>query len=132
MTFVSKIDFPIMSMWGAGVEFIAVINEQGRVEEHVCKSDIPLGLDKKEIFFMGLRLQKNMQADFDEFLGPADYTVTRRGNLKFVSVPFYSKIIFAVLDKEKNHHNIVRKIAALAKSVKAMRGKISKEEEMNN
>lgn len=127
-----KIDFPVKQMLDVGAEFVAVINEHGRMEEFACKNDIPLALDKKEIFWMELRLQSNMQTDFDEFLGPADYTVTRRGSLKFVCIPFCSKIIFAVLDKKKNHHNFISKITSFTKLGRTIQKKTLEKEVLNN
>ena len=127
-----KIDFPVKQLLDRGVEFVTLINEHGRMEESACKNDIPLTLDKKEIFWMELKLQNSMQTDFDEFLGIVDYTVTRRGSLKFLSIPFGSKIIFAVLDKKKNHHNFVRKIASFAKHGRIIRKKTLEKEVLNN
>lgn len=127
-----KIDFPVEQLLDSEVKFVAVINEHGRIEELACKNDLPLALDKKEILWMELRLQNSMQSEFDEYLGPADYTITRRGNLKFISIPFSSKIIFAVLDKEKNHHNFIRKASSFAKLVEPIVKKTLEREVMNN
>ncbi len=118
MVLAQKIDFPIAQMLDSGIEFIGIINEHGRMDDFVCRNDFPVCSDMREMFWMGIRLQNAMHTDFDEFLGPTNYTITRRGNQKFVSIPISSKVIFAVLDKDKNHSNFVSKITSLAKRAK--------------
>ena len=44
------------SMLVKGVEFIGLINKQGRMESTLYKNEINLTKEKKEMFLMGLRL----------------------------------------------------------------------------
>ena len=69
-----------------GVDFIGLINKQGKMENALFKNDITLTKEKKEMFLMGLRLQFSMQSDYDSDFGPVSYTLTERGNSKFVSI----------------------------------------------
>ena len=93
-----------------GVEFIGLINKQGRVESTLYKNEINLTKEKKEMFFMGLRLQSSMQSDYDSEFGPVSYTITERDNSKFVSIVAFPYIILAILEKAKDHIAVINKI----------------------
>ncbi|MDE1769505.1 MAG: hypothetical protein KGI28_02990 [Thaumarchaeota archaeon] len=104
--FVTPID-PVLEK---GVEYVAIINENGKIEDVRYKNDINLTSVKKEMFFMSLRLQNLMQSDFDEEFGTLSYTMTERKNSRFVSIPTPTGILFAKLDKSINPFLFIRKI----------------------
>lgn len=101
----------IDSLLKYGVDYVGVINAQGRMVEHTSKA-LYLNPEKLEILCMGIRLQYSMNADFDDDLGTVNHTVTERGKLKFISVPIIPYVLFAIAKKEVNHMPLVRKITS--------------------
>jgi hypothetical protein len=95
-----------------GVEFIGLINKQGKMENILFKNEINLTKERKEMFSMELRLQSSMQSDFDSEFGPVSYTVTEREKSKFVSILTFSHIILAIMKKNIDHIAVINKIKA--------------------
>ncbi len=95
---------------GHGVEFAGFINKQGRVVDYVCKNKINLSKEQMEMFFMITTLNVSMQEDFDNSLGPVQYTVTERENLKTVSIPVPFGSIMLVMNKRTRPSLLVKKI----------------------
>lgn len=93
-----------------GIEFIGLINRQGRMEDAIFNNDINLTGERKEMYMMGLRLQSSMQSDYDSDFGPVSYTVTEREKLKFVSIITFPYIILAIMKKSKDHIALINKI----------------------
>jgi hypothetical protein len=93
-----------------GIEFIGLINKQGRMENAIFNNDISLTGDKKEMYMMGLRLQSSMQSDYDSDFGPVSYTVIEREKSKFVSIVNFPYIILAIMKKSKDHIEVINKI----------------------
>jgi len=98
------------SILGHGIEFIGLINKQGRMEGAIFNNDINLTGERKEMYMMELRLQSSMQSDFDHELGPVSYNVTERGKSKFVSVLNFPYIVLAIMKKSKDHIAVIGKI----------------------
>ncbi|HMK32818.1 MAG TPA: hypothetical protein VK431_04250, partial [Nitrosopumilaceae archaeon] len=96
-----------------GVEYLAIINKNGKIEDATYKNDINLIKEKKEMFSMGLRLQNSMQHDFDEEFGPVNYTITSRENSNFISIPTSAGILVAKLDKSIHPFEFIHKISAI-------------------
>ncbi|MDE2589574.1 MAG: hypothetical protein KGL95_07910, partial [Patescibacteria group bacterium] len=88
----------ISSLLKYDLEYVGVINSQGRMIEHASK-DLKISPEKLEMLCMGIRLQHSMQSDFDEDLGAVSYVVTERRNLKFVSMPISRDVLFAIAQK---------------------------------
>ena len=80
-----------------GIEFIGLINKQGRIEVAMFNNDINLTRERKEMYMMELKLQSSMQGDFDPELGPVSYNVTERGKSKFVSIVNFPYIVLAII-----------------------------------
>jgi hypothetical protein len=93
-----------------GIEFIGLINKQGKLESALFHDDIGLTAEKKEMYMMGLRLQSSMQSDYDSDFGPVSYTLTERGKSKFVSIVNFPYIVLAIMKKSKNHIAVIGKI----------------------
>lgn len=91
------------------LEYVSIINAQGRIMDFASK-DLHLSREKLEMLCMGIRLQHSMQSDFDDDLGAVNYIVTERDNLKFVSIPILSNIIFAIARKENDHKLLVDRL----------------------
>lgn len=114
MDFVSQ----IKSLLDPEVEYIGIINKNGRLEEKIYKNDINLSEEKKEMFCMGIRLQNSMESDFDDDLGPVNYTIAERGRSKFVSIPIFSHTVLAVMSKNTNHTRVINKIKVMLRDFK--------------
>jgi hypothetical protein len=93
-----------------GVEFIGLINKQGKMENTLFKSEINLTRERKEMFSMELRLQSSMQSDFDSEFGPVSYTVTEREKSKFVSILAFPYVVLAIMKKNIDHIVVINKI----------------------
>jgi hypothetical protein len=93
-----------------GVEFIGLINKQGKMENILFENEISMTKEKKEMFSMGLRLQSSMQSDFDSEFGPVSYTMTEREKSKFVSILTFPYIVLAIMKKNIDHVAVINKI----------------------
>jgi hypothetical protein len=87
------------SILGDGVEFIGLINKEGRMEGSLCKKEINLTEDRKEMFLMQFRLLSSMQKDYDDEFGPVNHTITERKNSIFVSIPIVAYTVLAIMKK---------------------------------
>ena len=96
-----------------GVDYFGIINQHGKLEAVAFKNDINLSKEKKDMLCMGLRLQSSMQCDFDEELGPVNYTMTERNSTKFVSIPFSLYTILAVMNKEIDHNTVIKRTKSI-------------------
>lgn len=93
-----------------GVSCVGLINKNGRLDEMVCKDDLPLSKDKKEMFYMSIKFLSSMQSDFDAELQPVYYNITERGDLKILTIPIGDRIVFSLMDKAENHIQVVENL----------------------
>ena len=100
-----------------GVSCVGIINKNGRIDEMVCKDDLPLSKDKKEMFYMSTKLLSSMQNDFDAELQPVYYNMTERGNLKIVTIPIGDRVMFSLMDKAENHIQVVENLHGVFNSL---------------
>src|SRR5574338_743705 len=91
----------------SGVDFIGLINSHGRIVNYTSGTEIPLTKQKKEMFCMSIALHHRMQSDFDEDFEPVKYSITERGNFKFVTIPILSKILFVRMKKDFDHLELI-------------------------
>src|SRR3989304_1170110 len=110
-----------------GVEFIGLINNQGRMESSICRNEINLTEEKKEMFLMQFRLQSSMQRDYDEEFGPVGYTITERENSKFVSIPIVSHTVLAIMKKDIDPTVVINKIKIAIKNFEHLNKKLFEE-----
>ena len=104
------------SILGEGVEFIGLINKEGRMESAMCKNEINLTEERKEMFLMQFRLQSSMQRDYDDEFGPVSHTITERENSIFVSIPIVSHIVLAIMKKNIDPTVAINKIKIAIRS----------------
>ncbi len=103
-----------------GVDFVGIINEQGRLEDFIGSKEIPLSRCKQEMFCMELALQNRMQKDFDDELSTTTSTIIERGESKFVVIPTKtSKILLGIMKKEVDHTHFVSKMTSYLKSLES-------------
>lgn len=104
------------SILGEGVEFIGLINKEGRMESVLCKNEINLTEERKEMFLMQFRLQSSMQRDYDDEFGPVSHTITERENSIFVSIPIVSHTVLAIMKKNIDPTVAINKIKIAIRS----------------
>ena len=102
--------FSEKSILEQGIEYIGLINKQGRLESALFNNDINMTRERKEMYMMGLRLQSSMQSDYDSDFGPVSYTITEREKSKFVSIINFPYIILTIMKKSKDHLVVINKI----------------------
>ncbi|MGI0018481.1 MAG: hypothetical protein ACREA1_07215 [Nitrosotalea sp.] len=96
-----------------GVSCVGLINKNGRLDEMVCKDDLPLSKDKREMFYMSIKFLSAMQRDFDAELQPVYYNITQRGDLKIITIPIGDRVVFSLMDKAENHIQVVENIHSI-------------------
>ncbi len=96
-----------------GIEFVAIINPQGRVEDFISDGNVDFPGYKQEMYWMGVRLHESMQRDFDDDFGPVRFTISERRDLKFVTVPAASKLVVGIMKKNADHCWFVDQIVSL-------------------
>jgi predicted regulator of Ras-like GTPase activity (Roadblock/LC7/MglB family) len=111
-----------------GVEFAGIIDKRGRVIDHVCKNEINLSKEQKEMFFMSTTLNLSMQSDYDDNFGSVQYTITERENSKIVSIPAPMGSIILVTDKKVRVSLIVKKIVKAIDYIKGLNNKSAEPE----
>ena len=110
-----------------GVEFIGLINKQGKMENVLFKNEINLTKERKEMFSMELRLQSSMQSDFDPEFGPVSYTITEREKSKFVSILALPYIVLAIMKKNIDHIAVINKIKTKIRNFENVNKELSKQ-----
>lgn len=110
--------FEEKSILKMNIEFMGIICNCGKVDVLIDKDDVFLPKEKKEQFFLNVILQNRMNDDFDGYFGPVRYTVTERDNLKFISMPVSSGIIFAIMKKPADHTIFVNNILLITNHTK--------------
>lgn len=116
VTTVGKDFFSDKSLLKQGIEFIGLINKQGKLESVLSHKDIELTGEKKEMYMMGLRLQSSMQSDYDSEFGPVSYTVTEREKSKFVTIMTFPYVVLAIMKKSKDHIAVINKIKTVMRN----------------
>jgi len=96
-----------------GVEYVGIINKNGRIEEAIYKSEMNMTKEKKEMFSMIHQLHNSMQSDFDEEFGTVNYTITERENSRFVSIPIPKGILLVKLNKSMDPFLFINKTAGM-------------------
>jgi hypothetical protein len=106
-----------------GIEFAGFINKQGRVIDYMCKNEINLSKEQKEMFFMMTSLNLSMQRDYDDNLGTVQYTITERENSKIVSIPAPFGSIMLVMNKKVRPSLLAKKILEAVDYVRGLNDK---------
>lgn len=102
--------FPIESSFEDGVEFVGLINKQGRIIDSAYKNKTFFPISKNEMLFMTASLISSLQKEFDDDFGSVQFSITERENSKSVSIPTRFGVIFAIMKKGFDHRVIVNKI----------------------
>lgn len=99
------------------LKFVGMVNSQGRMVRSSQHGIVALDRHTWEMFLMEIALQTRMQADFDECFDSVKYSLTERGQMKFLSVPTPEhNTIVAIMDKQTDHISIMEKVRAAVSS----------------
>jgi hypothetical protein len=82
-----------------GIEFVGLINKNGRLVASKDITRIDLSKEQKEMFFMGCSFQQRMSQDYDDNFGAVKYTVTEREKYRIITVPQELDTLIFVMDK---------------------------------
>ena len=84
------------------IRFVGIISDKGRLLEGRIKEGIEFHVNEKDrqMLFMGLALKERMRRDYDEQLGPVDYTISQRAKCVIMGFPFGEYIMY--VSGEKN------------------------------
>jgi len=108
------------SLLEEGVEYVGIINKNGRIEEAIYKNEMNMTKEKKEMFSMTHQLHNSMQSDFDEEFGSVNYTITERENSRFVSIPISKGILLVKLNKSMDPFLFINKTAGILNFAKLL------------
>ncbi len=118
----------IQSLLKSEIEYIGLINKNGRLEASIDGNGLSLSKEKTEMLCMQKRLEYSMASDLDNEFGAVSYTMTERKNSKFISIPLFSHIILAVMKKSKDHTEVIKKIKKAIRSFKNLNKELSMQE----
>jgi len=94
------------------IRFTGVVSDKGKLLASHKKGRIKLHVNEKnhEMLFMGLALQERMRQDFDEQLGPVDYSVSHRAKCVVIGFPFEGNILLVSGEKDLDITKVSSKI----------------------
>ena len=103
-----------------GIEFVGVIDRNGRLVACTEKDSLNLSKEQKEMFFMSCSLQQRMRQDYDNNFGQVKYTVTERENHRIITVPQELDTLVFVMDKSGEFLSRVKSLLDAIKHVKSL------------
>jgi|SRR5579872_5232954 len=94
------------------IRFAGVVSDKGKLLASHKKVGISLHVNEKnhEMLFMGISLKEKMRQDYDEQLGPVDYTVSHRAKCVIIGFPFEKNILLVSGEKDLDVTKISSKI----------------------
>ncbi|MEK0344350.1 MAG: DUF6659 family protein [Nitrosopumilus sp.] len=100
------------------VKFVGVINYLGNLIAGGFKKGItPMGNENiRRMMYMQLKLDLTMRKDYDEFFGPVDYVVSKRGKITKISIPIKKYMIVLIISKDMNYESVIKKTDNIFKS----------------
>ncbi len=90
-----------------GIRHVMLINERGRIESMISKSEIHLPKEKQEIFSMGFRLHHSLLQEFDDEFGPVEQFVICRKMAKIVSIPLGPRSLIFIMDNRYDLESVI-------------------------
>ena len=103
-----------------GIEFVGLIDRNGRLVACKEKDSLNLSKEQKEMFFMSCSLQQRMRQDYDNNFGQVKYTVTERENHRIITVPQELDTLVFVMDKSGEFLSRVKSLLDAIKHVKSL------------
>ena len=101
----------------SGIKFFGIINERGRFIIGHSKKDVKFLVNKKdrEMLFMEAVLRMRMRNDFDQTMGPVDFTITYRHNVVIMKIPVGKSIFYLSAEKKFDFCKIPFQISDILK-----------------
>jgi hypothetical protein len=99
------------------IRFVGIISDKGRLLAGRKNEGIKFLVNEKdhEMLFMGLALKERMRRDYDEQLGPVDYTVSHRAKCVIMGFPFGENILYVSGEKDLDLTKVASKILEIIK-----------------
>ena len=84
------------------IRFVGIISDKGRLLAGHKKEGIKFHINEKnhEMLFMGVALKERMRREYDEQLGPVDFTVSHRAKCVIIGFPFGEYILYVSGEKD--------------------------------
>jgi hypothetical protein len=100
-----------------GIRFVGIISDKGRLLAGRKKGGIKLHVNEKnhEMLFMGIALKQRMRREYDEQLGPVDFTISHRAKCVIMGFPFGEYILYVSGEKDLDLTKVISKILEIVK-----------------
>ena len=100
------------------VRFAGVINSMGYLVAGGFRKNLqPYETEEKmKMMYMQIRLDVSMKKEYNETLGPIDYTASKRGKVMMVSVPMYDHIVLISAEPDPDAATLADKTKDLFKT----------------
>jgi len=100
------------------IRFVGIISNKGRLLVGRKKEGIEFHVNEKdhEMMFMGLALKERMRRDYDEQLGPVDYTVSHRARCVIMGFPIGENTLFVSGEKDLDLAKVASRILEIIKA----------------
>ena len=100
------------------IRFVGIISDKGRLLAGRKKEGIEFHVNEKdhEMLFMGLALKERMRRDYDEQLGPVDYTVSHRARCVIMGFPIGENTLYVSGEKDLDLAKVASRILEISKA----------------
>lgn len=94
------------------IRFVGVINQMGKKIAGGFKEGVESFLPDKDnqMMYVQLMLEYMMRKDFDKQLGKIDYIVSRRTNLKMISIPTKEYLVLISSERDAETQEIIKNV----------------------
>ncbi|MGY5149955.1 MAG: DUF6659 family protein [Candidatus Nitrosopumilus sp. bin_68KS] len=94
------------------IRFVGVLNKMGKKIAGGFKEGVTSFLPDKDnqMMYVQLMLEYMMRKDFDEHLGSIDYIVSRRTNLKMISIPTKEFLVLISAQRDADTQEIIKHV----------------------
>jgi hypothetical protein len=99
------------------IRFVGIISDKGRLLAGHKKDGIKFHVNEKdhEMLFMELALEERMRRNYDEQLGPVDYTVSHRAKCAIMGFSFGENTLYVSGEKDLDLTKVASKILEIIK-----------------
>lgn len=102
-----------------GIKFVGVINYLGNLIMSGFKKGLTT-MEKENIrrmIYEQLRLNLDIQKDYDRLFGPIDYVISKRNKITKISILVKKYMIVLITDNDINYESTIKKTSTVFKSV---------------
>jgi hypothetical protein len=100
------------------IRFAGIISDKGRLLAGHKKEGIRFLVNEKnqEMLFMGVALKERMRRDYDEQLGPVDFTVSHRAKCVVMGFRFGEDLLYISGEKDLDLTKVSKRILEIIKA----------------